>query len=180
MTIDPTVLNGILLIALVYGVTFTGALWLSLVIWTLRDIRARSRSRLTWLLATLVVVVLFLPGMVVYLILRPPRTIDQEYQLALNEEAILQSIEEKPKCPGCNQKTADDWTICPWCHTRLRKKCPQCGRLVELQWNLCPFCTTPSQGSHRGKTDPEPALPPASSVGDFESVNEKEPSQKTP
>jgi RNA polymerase subunit RPABC4/transcription elongation factor Spt4 len=180
MTIDPAVLNGILLIAFVYGITFIAALWLSLVLWTLRDIRARSRNVLTCLLATLVVIVFFLPGVIIYLILRPRRTIEEEYQLALNEEAILQSIKGKSNCPNCSRKMAEDWIVCPWCHTRLKKKCPQCGKLIELQWNICPFCTIPTQGTHRGKANLESTQSPMLSGSEGMAVDEREPSQKTP
>ncbi len=76
---------------------FAAALWLSLVIWTFRDIRSRARDPLARILAVLVVAVLFLPGIIIYLILRPPRTLEQEYQQTLEEEALLQAIEESPE-----------------------------------------------------------------------------------
>jgi RNA polymerase subunit RPABC4/transcription elongation factor Spt4 len=124
---------------------FLVALWISLVFWTWRDIRARSHDRLLRVLAPLVVLVLSLPGVIVYLILRPPRTLEEEYQRALEEEALLAGVETSANCPGCGRRTAPDWQICPHCHTRLRKSCTRCGRLLELPWNLCPYCGTPSQ-----------------------------------
>ncbi|MBI3363158.1 MAG: zinc ribbon domain-containing protein [Chloroflexi bacterium] len=125
---------------------FGAALWLSLVIWTYRDMRARSRDALAQILAALVVALLFLPGFVVYLILRPPETLAEAYQRSLEEEALLQGIEEKPLCPGCGRATQPDWMLCPNCHTRLRRPCSKCGRPLELQWNLCPHCGTPAPG----------------------------------
>lgn len=125
---------------------FGAALWLSLVIWTYRDMRARSRDALAQILAALVVAILFLPGFVVYLILRPPETLAEAYQRSLEEEALLQGIEEKPLCPGCSRATQPDWMLCPNCHTRLRRPCSKCGRPLELQWNLCPHCGTPAPG----------------------------------
>ncbi|MBE0409930.1 MAG: zinc ribbon domain-containing protein, partial [Anaerolineales bacterium] len=110
---------------------------------------------LTRILAVLVVTGLFLPGMLIYLILRPPRTIEAEYRLALEEEAILQSFQEKPACPSCSHQMALDWIVCPWCYTRLKKKCPQCGELLELGWKVCPYCTTPLQEVRRRKADKE-------------------------
>ncbi|MBI4772431.1 MAG: zinc ribbon domain-containing protein, partial [Chloroflexi bacterium] len=122
------------------------ALWLSLVIWTFRDMRARGRDPLAQILAALVVAVLTLPGLVVYLILRPPRTLDEAYQHTLEEEALLQEIEEKPHCPGCGRHAEAAWQVCPNCQTRLKKACHQCGQLMELAWNLCPYCATPVPG----------------------------------
>jgi len=105
------------------------------------------------ILAILVVTVLFLPGMVIYWILRPARTLEDEYQQTLEEEALLQSIEEAVLCPGCSRKTEPDWMVCPSCHTKLRKQCHQCRRLLELAWNICPYCATPVTGMRKEEKD---------------------------
>jgi RNA polymerase subunit RPABC4/transcription elongation factor Spt4 len=130
------------------------AVWLSLVIWTFRDMRLRSRDPFAQLLAAVVVATLPGAGLIVYLILRPPETLAEAYERALEEEALLQEIEERPACPGCSRTVQPNWILCPHCHTRLRKVCPDCNALMELQWNLCPFC-----GNHF--VDPYRAEPPA-------------------
>jgi RNA polymerase subunit RPABC4/transcription elongation factor Spt4 len=149
MSFDPSALNNVLLIATAWGGAFLAALWLSLLVWTYRDIRSRVRDPLVRILAVLVVALLFLPGIVVYLILRPPQTMEDEYQHMLEEEALLQAIEERDACPGCGRHAADDWTVCPNCHTRLMKNCHSCGRLMKLPWSLCPYCGTPEPGKRR-------------------------------
>jgi RNA polymerase subunit RPABC4/transcription elongation factor Spt4 len=116
------------------------AVWISLVVWTFRDMRSRSRDPFAQLLAAIVVAVLPGAGLLVYLILRPPETLVEAYERALEEEALLQEIEERPACPGCSRTVDSRWILCPHCHTRLRKICPDCNSLMELQWNLCPFC----------------------------------------
>lgn len=130
----------------VFG-AFLVALWLGLVFWTYRDARRRSRDRLVNILAALLVAVLNLPGVIVYLLLRPPLTIDEEYQRTLEEETLLSEIESRPLCPGCSGRAQPDWQVCPTCHTRLRRACSHCGRLMELPWKLCPFCGTPVPGA---------------------------------
>ncbi|MBK9604395.1 MAG: hypothetical protein IPO36_21560 [Anaerolineales bacterium] len=75
---------------------FLAALCGSPVVWTYRDIRARAGDPLTQTLAALLVAVLNLPGVLVYLILRPPRTLEEEYQRTLEEEALLQALEDLP------------------------------------------------------------------------------------
>jgi RNA polymerase subunit RPABC4/transcription elongation factor Spt4 len=129
------------------------AIWLSLIIWTFRDMRLRSRDPFAQLLAAVVVAALPGAGLIVYLILRPPETLAEGYERALEEEALLQEIEERPACPGCSRTVQPNWILCPHCHTRLRKVCPDCNALMELQWNLCPFC-----GNHF--IDPYRAEPP--------------------
>ncbi len=147
MSFDPTFMSSLILIATGFGAAFITALWLSLVIWTYRDIRQRTRDPLVRILAVLVSGVLFLPGVLIYLIMRPSLTTDEEYQKTLEEEALLQSIEELPLCPGCSRKIEREWLVCPNCHTKLMKPCPNCGRLMELPWNVCPYCATPVLGS---------------------------------
>ncbi|MEJ2413162.1 MAG: zinc ribbon domain-containing protein [Anaerolineales bacterium] len=146
MSFNPSFLNNFLLIAAALGGAFLAALWLSLIIWTYRDVRDRVRDPLVRILAVLLAAVLFLPGVVVYLILRPPQTMEDEYQHMLEEEALLQAIEERSACPGCGRNTADDWIICPNCYTKLMKTCHACGRLMKLPWSLCPYCGTPEPG----------------------------------
>ena len=146
MSFDPSSLNNFLLIAAALGGAFLAALWLSLMVSTYQDIKNRVKDPLVRILAVLVVAVLFLPGIVVYLILRPPRTLEDEYQHMLEEEALLQAIEERTACPGCGRHTEDDWIICPNCYTKLMKPCHACGKLMKLPWSLCPYCGTPEPG----------------------------------
>jgi RNA polymerase subunit RPABC4/transcription elongation factor Spt4 len=160
MTFDPSSLSNFMLILTAWGGAFLAALWLSLIIWTYRDIRARARDPLGRILAVLVVAVLFLPGILIYLILRPIRTLEDEYQHTLEEEALLQSIEDVPLCPGCGRHTQADWKICPNCHTRIKKTCHKCGKLMELPWNLCPYCGTPTPGKRRENLTLDDALEP--------------------
>ena len=151
MTFDPSLMSSLILVLTGFGAAFLAALWVSLVIWTYRDIRTRSRDTLVQTLATLLVAVLNLPGILVYLILRPPRTLEEEYQRTLEEEALLQALEDLPLCPGCERRVKDDWQVCPNCHTKLKKSCENCDRLMELPWNICPYCGTPAAGMRRGE-----------------------------
>ena len=146
----------ILVITAFFG-AFLSALWLSLVIWTFRDMRARSRDIFAQILAALVVAVLTLPGLVIYMILRPPRTLAESYEQSLEEEALLQEIEDKSVCPGCGRPAHEEWVICPNCYTRLKKNCGRCGRLMDLPWNLCPYCAMPVDGMRLSEPDTIPS-----------------------
>jgi RNA polymerase subunit RPABC4/transcription elongation factor Spt4 len=160
MSFDPSLLSNLLLILTAWGGAFFVALWLSLIFWTFRDVRGRARDPLVRILAVLVVAVLFLPGILIYMVLRPQRTLDDEYQQTLEEEALLQAIEESPLCPGCGRRIKENWIVCPTCHTKLKKNCHQCGKLMELPWNLCPFCGTAAPGMRREHLTLDEALRP--------------------
>ncbi len=174
MIFDPSSLGNFVLVITAWAGAFIAALWLSLVIWTYRDIRQRARDPLARILAVLVVAVLFLPGIVIYLILRPSRTLEEEYQHTLEEEALLQAIEDSALCPGCGRRIKENWTVCPGCHTKLKKNCHQCGKLMELPWNLCPYCGAPAPGMRRESLTMDEALRPIAVEEEKEAEEEPE------
>jgi RNA polymerase subunit RPABC4/transcription elongation factor Spt4 len=116
------------------------ALWFVLVVWTFRDIETRSRSVITQVFSTLLVVLFYVPGVLLYMILRPKETLDGTFQRSLEEEYLLQDLEELPLCQNCQRYVEDDFVLCPHCHTTLREPCARCERLVHLRWSLCPYC----------------------------------------
>ncbi|HOW92040.1 MAG TPA: zinc ribbon domain-containing protein [Anaerolineaceae bacterium] len=146
MSLDPLFLKQLTTFAVGFSAAFLAALWLSLIFWTNRDIRQRSRDRVMRFLAVVVVIVFFLPGFLIYLVLRPGRTLEEEYQRSLEEEALLQAIEGAALCPGCERHVQPDWIVCPGCGTVLKKTCSSCGHLIDLPWNICPYCATAVPG----------------------------------
>ena len=126
-------------LAAFFGAFFV-ALWASLVIWTFRDMRARTRDAFAQFLASLMVLILGPFGIILYFILRPRETLAEKYERSLEEEALLQDIEERQICPGCKQPIQPDYVLCPICHTHLRQPCIHCKRLIHPRWSLCPYC----------------------------------------
>ncbi|MGC8838852.1 MAG: zinc ribbon domain-containing protein [Anaerolineae bacterium] len=143
----PTDLINTLMVALQVFLALLGgflaAFHISLVIWTFRDIRSRSRDAFAHILAAALVLFFSLPGLLLYLILRPRETLAEQYERALEEEALLQDIEERLVCPGCQRKVEPDFMVCPACHTQLKVRCRHCGRLLHPKWTLCPYCASP-------------------------------------
>jgi RNA polymerase subunit RPABC4/transcription elongation factor Spt4 len=166
---------------------FTVALWISLVIWTFRDMRARTRDAFAQLLAALMVLVLGPFGTILYLMLRPRETLAEKYERSLEEEALLQDIEERTICPACKQPIESDYMVCPVCHTKLRQHCAHCDRLIHPRWSVCPYCgktQAPIPGANRaGRVTlldlevPQMAEAPQAALGERASVATPEPSQ---
>src|SRR5256714_137044 len=123
-------------------VAFVVIFWLSLVIWTFRDIRSRSQDLLTQILATLLVAVFFVGGLFIYLILRPRQTLAEIYERQLEEESLLAEMTERQTCNNCHARIESDFQICPSCGQKLKRPCPKCERLLELRWAFCPYCAT--------------------------------------
>ncbi|MBA2598449.1 MAG: zinc ribbon domain-containing protein [Chloroflexia bacterium] len=128
---------------LAIGIAYVFAIWFALVAWTFRDIEARSRSVFTQVFSTLLVVLFFAPGLVLYLILRPKETLDQTFQRALEEEYLLQDLDDLPLCQGCQRSVDPEFVLCPHCQTRLRGPCSACAKLIDLRWTVCPYCAVP-------------------------------------
>lgn len=119
---------------------YLAAFWLGLVVWTYRDAKARSSSALTHLFAVVLVILFNVPGLVLYLILRPSHTLTERYERSLEEEAMLQELDKKLACPTCKRDVQLDFLLCPECLTKLKQACPRCGRPLGLTWKACPYC----------------------------------------
>lgn len=96
----------------------------------------------------MVLVVLFnLPGLLLYMLLRPQETLAERYERSLEEEAILHELDQrKLACPNCKRATQEDFLICPHCRIPLKRACPGCGRALNMAWRACPYCTAPVAG----------------------------------
>ena len=143
---------GAIVAALVGGIT----------VWTFRDIRSRSRDFLVQILATVLVAVIPIAGILVYFMLRPRETLQEAYVRALEEESLLSSIEHQEFCPTCGRRVDQDMQFCPSCHTKLRNACNNCGKAVHLSWDLCPYCGTehtPEMPAVNVKRPVQPRMP---------------------
>lgn len=131
-----TILSFVLMLLGAYGLLFL----LSLVIWTFRDIHSRTRDVLLQILATLLVLVFNIPGLLLYFVLRPQESLTEAYEHALGQEALLQDIEERYVCPNCKRKVEEEFVVCPYCSVELRKRCADCERPLNFSWDVCPYC----------------------------------------
>ena len=138
----PVNISVLIQATIAFFTAFGLALWVSLIIWTYNDIRARTRDIFAILLAVLLVAVFNIFGVPLYLLLRPRETLAEQYERSLEEEALLQEIEDRQVCPSCHTPVRDDFLVCPNCATRLKNKCANCGKLMRLEWNVCPYCGT--------------------------------------
>jgi hypothetical protein len=150
------------------AIIYLAAIWLTLIFWTYRDIRQRSRDPILQTVAVLLVLVFFLPGHWIYLIVRPRYTLTELYERSLEEEALLQELEDQKSCPTCKRRVHDDFLICPSCRTQLKEPCRSCAKPLSYAWVACPFCglekpprehlgARPARTPQRPSTVPDPA-----------------------
>src|SRR5215212_9018609 len=131
-----TQLERILRIGITIIAAYLVALWIASVWWTFRDIRARTTDIFLQVAATLLVAVFSFPGLLIYVILRPPKTLAQLYEDSLEEEAFLQGIQVHNSCPVCKQRVEPDFIFCTCCE-----------RPLMLRWKMCPYCGTSVYGA---------------------------------
>jgi hypothetical protein len=77
----------------VWGIAYVIAFWLAIIFWTYRDARSRLKRPSARFLAASLSIAFFIPGVLIYLILRPRATFDERYIQMLQEESLLRSIE---------------------------------------------------------------------------------------
>jgi RNA polymerase subunit RPABC4/transcription elongation factor Spt4 len=121
-------------------------LWLSIIVWVYRDIRDRTRDLGLQVLAVFVVMMFFpgfnIPGLALYLMLRPRETLEESYARSLEEEALLREIGDEGMCPSCRRFVERSWRLCPFCATQLKDICVKCQQLLSFNWVACPYCGT--------------------------------------
>jgi len=125
------------------AVAYVLVVWISIIAWTYRDIRDRTRDAAFQIVAVLLVLVFPFLGWVIYMLLRPSETLAQAYARSLEEEALLQELEEQGICPSCKRYVTADFVVCPYCRTQLKEPCANCGRPLSFNWVACPHCATP-------------------------------------
>ncbi|HAW09583.1 MAG TPA: hypothetical protein DCX12_00630 [Chloroflexi bacterium] len=94
-------------------------------------------------------------GALIYLVVRPPRTLDEERSQALEQQILEEPPANGPEtrpCPTCGRDIEEEFVICPYCRTQFARRCAVCERRLRLGWPVCPYCAA-EVGAH--------ALPPA-------------------
>ena len=118
-------------------------------------------------IAVLLVSVFNVPGLVVYLVIRPQTTLADAYERSLETEAVLHELQlTASSCQACRRPIDDDFNICPHCRTVLREGCRSCGRAIRTSWLACPYCATdrpvarPQQSPRASREATGPLQPP--------------------
>jgi heme/copper-type cytochrome/quinol oxidase subunit 2 len=99
------------------GATVCGAavalLYFSMLVWTARDIGARSRDGLVRLSAVLLVLVLNVLGLLVYVLLRPRETVSERYERELIEEVLAREVSSYARAVPRVPRTAEGYRRAP-------------------------------------------------------------------
>lgn len=112
---------------------FLGLLWFALLIWVGRDIVQRSNSVVLQIFVLLLNILLPGLGLILYLILRPSKTLAEQYCEAMECQMFS-------TCPRCQTPVESEFFYCPSCAFRIKQKCKKCRKAFSNGFTFCPFC----------------------------------------
>ncbi len=133
-----------------FFVIYFFVIWVALILWVARDISYRTNSMFLQALCVLVIIFLSPLGIFLYLLIRPGKTIfEQYYEEVENNLNILNEIVQERlelpthlSCPKCEHIVEADFLLCPNCHIVLKHQCTSCKKDIRETWEVCPYCKT--------------------------------------
>jgi len=126
-----------------FGISLRGifvylfVIWIAIVIWVARDSVGRSKSLVFQVFVILLTIILNIFGLLIYLIVRPQKTLIERYHEDLEHRAL---VENEELCPKCEKPLPLVFQFCPHCGEEARKHCKKCHKLVSKSWSVCPYC----------------------------------------
>ena len=123
-------------------IAYIGLLWLAGVAWVWGDVSRRTTdAHMRWLAIGLAAL-LFVPGLLLYVALRPADTIADREERRLEAQVLARQGDAVPACPNCHRRLGDDFVRCPYCAWKLGEQCDSCQRMNLAEWVVCPYCGT--------------------------------------
>lgn len=126
--------------------------WITLIIWVVRDIAHRSQSLIFQSFCVLLIIIFSPLGIFLYLLIRPGKSMYEKYAIEIEEnlEILNQIVEERLGhgkngnllCPKCSEYIEPDFIICPNCKVSLKHTCHECLKEIRENWKVCPYCQT--------------------------------------
>ena len=114
--------------------------WLVIIGWVWIDSSERTSNRSRRFIYILLVIILNIPGLIIYLIIRPSETIEEIYWADLERRYIKFETAELGDCPKCGHQLYPGYVFCTNCGYEIKKRCPKCNVLVDKDHKFCEFC----------------------------------------
>ncbi len=109
--------------------------WVLTILWTIKDINARTNSVFGQIIAVLLVTVGGpLIGLPIYLFLRPTRF---KWDRIGWREALSSQV---TSCPACARKNPLHHDFCVYCGQQTTVKCKECKSSYQWLFDYCPTC----------------------------------------
>jgi hypothetical protein len=115
--------------------------WVIVIGWVWTDAGERSTNISFKVLSALLVAILNIPGLIIYLIIRPKQTIAEIYWSDLERRYLKYETAELGDCYECGFQLQPGFVNCPNCSAVIKVKCDGCGVFIDKDWRYCPFCS---------------------------------------
>lgn len=117
----------------------TTALYVATIYWAIQDARTRVTDARGVAALAVAAAIPFI-GLILYVMIRPSRTLDEARESELAFRAAQADLARSGQCTRCGASTERDWRICPHCRAALATACPSCARPVRIDWAACAYC----------------------------------------
>lgn len=114
--------------------------WLFIIGWVWVDSGERTSKKGLRVGYVLLAVILFIPGLVIYLVIRPSETIEEIYWADLERRYLKYETADLGDCPKCGSQLFPGYVHCTNCGYTIKSRCPQCNLLVNKDHKYCEFC----------------------------------------
>ncbi len=115
---------------IIFFIAYFFIIWISLIVWVTKDISNRTDKLFLQVLSVLLVILLWPIWIFLYLIIRPSKTLFEQYysEIDNNLECLASEIFEKIwkkwvkliKCHKCKKEVLEDFKYCPYCRAKLK------------------------------------------------------------
>ena len=116
--------------------------WLVMIGWVWIDSGERTSKNSVRFVYLLLVIFLNIPGLVIYLIVRPSETIEQIYWADLERRYLKYETAELGDCSKCGSQLLPGYVHCSNCGNEIKRRCPKCGVLINKDHKFCENCGT--------------------------------------
>ena len=131
--IDFNIFGAILFVLLI-------VFWLVLIGWVWIDSSERTSNIGIRVVYLILVIFLNIPGLIIYLIIRPSETIEQIYWADLERRYLKYETSELGDCSNCGNQLLPGYVYCSNCGNEIKRKCPSCGVIIVNSTKFCAYC----------------------------------------
>lgn len=119
---------------------YLAIMWFAMVIWVARDIVNRSNNVVFQSAMILLNLILPVFGLLLYLIIRPSRTLLEKYYEELEYGFLTEHAHQEETCPRCDENISADFLYCPSCSEKVKSSCSSCHHVYLNSYVVCPYC----------------------------------------